>query len=182
MNPISPQDVSALADAVRRRHRACGAGAATLAALEDHMYRVTMLVEDLSEGESLNTLEYSLLRTAAILHDAAAAKTRPAASPDASAALAAEMLDAVGADGDFSGAVATAIRRHGGTRLGADAAEPETHAEQLLHDVCLLARIAESVATNEDELRETASALYTPTAVRMAGEMIDARAGTSIDA
>jgi len=180
VNPISSIDVSALADAVRRRHRACGADAATLASLENHMYRVLALVEDLSEGESLNTLEYSLLRTSAILHDAAAGKT---ASPDASAVLASEMLVAVGADAEFTAAVAKAIRRHGGSRIGADSTMPQSHAEQLLHDVCLLARIQEARdGESESGLRGLASMLCTPTAVRMAGHMIGERSGAAVPA
>lgn len=178
MNPIRSKDVSALADAVRRRHRACGASADTLAALEDHMYRVTTLVEDLSEGESLNTLEYSLLRTAAILHDAAAAKR---SSPEASAALAADMLAGIGADPEFCRAVATAIRRHDTAR--ADAGSPETHAEQLLHDVCLLARIAETPPeASETDLRAKAAILLTPAAGRIADRMIGDRTGLTVTA
>lgn len=172
MNPISSQDVSALADAVRRRHRACGARPEQLASLDEHLYRVTTLVEDLSEGESLNTLEYSLLRTAAILHDAAAAKT---SSPEASAVLAREMLAAIGADPQFADTVATAIGRHAGTRYSNDAALlPQTHAEQLLHDVCTLARIQE--AADDSARRALTASLYSPTAVRLAAESIGAPA------
>lgn len=175
MNPISSQDVSALADAVRRRHRAFGASPEALASLDEHLYRVTTLVEDISEGESLNTIEYALLRTSAILHDAAAAKTT---SPEASAELAREMLAAVGADPAFADAAAVAIRRHAGTRYSNDAALlPQNHAEHLLHDVCLLAKIVES--RDEAAQRALAASLYSPSAVRMAAEMIDARTAAS---
>lgn len=179
MNPISERDLGALVDAVRRRHRGSGRPQSDIDALEHHSYRVAMLVDDLAEGESLNALDYQVVRVAAALHDAAASRVRPEAVPAASAAFAGEMLQAVGADPEFVDAVTQAIHRHAGVRPLEDcrpvAPLPETHAEMILHDACLLARM-EIIAADPDHqaavhLTRAAEAMRCDTARRMAAHL-----------
>lgn len=182
MNPISERDLGALADAVRRRHRGSGRPQSDIDALEHHFYRVATLVDDLAEGESLNALDYQVVRVAAALHDAAATRVRPEAVPAASAAFAGEMLQAVGADPEFVDAVAQAIHRHAGVRPLEDcrpvAPLPETHAEMILHDACLLARM-EGVAADPGHgripfLSRAAESMRCDTARRMASHIAGA--------
>lgn len=180
MNAISERDLGALADAVRRRHRGSGCPQEDLDALERHGYRVATLVDDLVEGESLNAVDYQVVRVAAALHDAAASRVRTKAAPAASAAFAGEMLYAVGADPEFIDAVTQAIQRHAGMRPLDDgrpvAPQPETHLEMILHDACLLARMEQIAADPAHEafgrLADAAGAMRSDTARRMAGRLL----------
>jgi HD superfamily phosphodiesterase len=185
MNPIGEHEFGLLADAVRRRRNAtCSADAAD--ALERHSYRMMSLIDDLAEGESLNAIDYQIVRAAAILHDVAAPKARPSAAAEASAQLAEEMLTSVGVDGPFLEAVVEAVRRHAGARLlDVDGGEPcddlETCPQMLVHDACLLARLEATspAAAGADpaltmkRMREAAASLCTQTARRFAAPVLE---------
>lgn len=141
MNPINERDIGALADAVRRRRQAFSPSTDIADALEQHAYKVSSFIDDLAEGESLNALDYQILRVAAVLHDAARPKS---ASPEASALVAQEMLRGIGADEHFADAVVDAIRRHAHGRFidleDADGeSPPESWPQRLLSDACVIA-------------------------------------------
>lgn len=166
MIPINEQDFSRLADAVRRRHRATCLPAA-VESLERHSYRVMRFVDDLAEGESVNAIDYSVLRAAAILHDVAASKARPESASEASAALAAEMVTACGSDDTYATAVFDTVRLHDG-----EPEDLETCPQMLMHDACLLARVDEGDASASGFLatrtaRRIASELLTPSPARI---------------
>ncbi|MGH2829400.1 MAG: HD domain-containing protein [Actinomycetota bacterium] len=178
MNPINERDIGALADAVRRRRQAFSSTTQIAESLEQHAYRVAALVDDLAEGESLNALDYMVLRVAAVLHDAARPKS---ATPEASALVAQEMLDGVGADDQFASAVVQAVRRHAtGRFIDLDDAEPESEPqswpERLLSDACVIATAEH--AQDPAALRDAGDTLHSATAHRIVAALQESRERT----
>lgn len=181
MNAISERDFHLLADAVRRRQRAT-ADSEIADALDQHAFRALGYVDDLAEGESVNGMDYKIVRAAVILHDVAATKVRSTVAAEASALLGAEMLSSIGADEGFASAVETAIRRHPSTALDGDddgeTERPQGCAEMLAHDACLLARIETmcqellDVHASMPRLHAATASLWTGTARRIATDLV----------
>jgi hypothetical protein len=147
-------DYEALLSYVSERYAHSGKDADIVAALDKHNYRVLSHVEEISAGEKLDPAEHELLKTIAVLHDAAKADTDLLLHADAGAEVAAEKLRELGKDEAFIDAVGRGIKCHMGPfpfieeeavkyaeRTGAHLhfPRPETKIERLFYDADMLA-------------------------------------------
>lgn len=125
-------------------------------ALNRHNDRVLSHVEEIAEGEALDEDETELLKTIAILHDAAKADTHLLLHADAGSEVAGEKLRELGKDETFIQLVQHGIRCHMGpfpfideeARKYAERTgdhlhlpRPETKIDQLFYDADMLALI-----------------------------------------
>jgi HD superfamily phosphodiesterase len=154
MSLMTEQDFTALIDFVARRYESSGQSEDVIRALHGHNVRILTFVDDLAEGESLNGADYQLLKTIAVLHDAAKAETQLILHAAAGQRLAGEKLREMGKDESFIRAVERAIACHMGplpfveeeARKYAERTgehlhlpRPETWVEKLFYDADMLA-------------------------------------------
>ncbi len=143
-----------LIEFVRRRYETSGQAPDVVQALDDHNVRILGFVDELAEGENLNTADYQLLKTVAILHDAAKAESPLIKHAHDGAKLAGAALGDLGKDEDFVRTVEQAILCHMGpfpfieeeARKYAERTgehlhlpRPETWVEKMFYDADMLA-------------------------------------------
>src|SRR5687768_12011892 len=111
---MSDAEFDALQRFVSERYASSGNPPQVVEALDRHNLRVIAHVEEIAEGEGLDEPALQILKTIAILHDAAKADTHLMLHADAGADLAVEKLKEIGKDDAFIAAVERGIRCHMG--------------------------------------------------------------------
>lgn len=154
MSVMGPGEFEALISYVSARYAASGQPPDIVAALDQHNERVLTHVEEIAGGESVDGKDYEMLKTIAILHDAAKADTHLMLHAEAGAEIAEEKLQELGKDAAFIADVLRGIRCHMGpfpfideeAKKYADRTgehlhfpKPETRVDQLFYDADMLA-------------------------------------------
>lgn len=147
------QDLADLQDWVRSRYEASGLAPDTVSALIRHNEKVLAFTECLCDDAQVSREERLLLRTIAILHDAAKAETPLLLHAQVAAELARKKLAEVDVDAEFADVVEGAILSHMGPlpfieeearkhteRTGEhlDIPAPKTRIEKLFYDADML--------------------------------------------
>jgi hypothetical protein len=154
MSVMRAEEFDRLLSFVSEKYENSGQPPDVIQALTKHNDRVLAHVEEIANGERLDDAERELLKTIAILHDAAKADTHLMLHADAGADIAAEKLRELGKDEEFIQNVQRGIRCHMGPfpfieeearKYAARTGEhlhfprPESHFEQLFYDADMLA-------------------------------------------
>jgi hypothetical protein len=114
LSRIGPDEFESLLKYVRDRYAASKQPPDVVKALNEHNERVLGHVDEISSGEKLNEDEYELLKTIAVLHDAAKADTHLMLHAEAGAEVAADKLREMGKDDAFIADVQSGIVCHMG--------------------------------------------------------------------
>jgi hypothetical protein len=107
-------EVSVLLRYVSERYAASGQPPDVVAALDRHNYRVLSHVDEIAVGEAVDQEGHELLRTVAVLHDAAKADTHLLKHAEAGAEVAETKLAELGKSAEFIANVKQVIRCHMG--------------------------------------------------------------------
>lgn len=114
MPTMSSEELEQLRQYVRDRYAASGKPPDVVEALNEHNDRVLDHCDEIARGEGLDADETQLLKTIAILHDAAKADTHLMLHAEAGAETAREQLEALGKEEAFIAAVQRGIECHMG--------------------------------------------------------------------
>lgn len=111
---ITTEELDGLLEFVRSKYENSGQPADVVAALNRHNYRVLTHAEEIADGEGLSERDAELLKTIAILHDAAKADTHLLEHAEAGAVIADQKLRELGKDEGFIHDVIRGIECHMG--------------------------------------------------------------------
>jgi hypothetical protein len=170
MSVMGPGEFDSLISYVSARYANSGQAPDIVAALDQHNERVLAHVEEIAEGEGVDGEDYEMLKTIAILHDAAKADTHLMLHAEAGAEIAEQKLKELGKDERFIADVQRGIRCHMGPfpfieeeakkyaeRTGEHLhfPKPETRVDQLFYDADMLALMDIDGVEKVVVLRET---------------------------
>lgn len=114
MTQLTDDELAELRAVVTDRYRSSGKPDEIVEALDRHNDRVLAFVDEIAEGEHLDTSEHRILQAVAVLHDVAKADTHLLHHAHAGAEIADELLRGMGKDEDFVDTVRRGIECHMG--------------------------------------------------------------------